>query len=333
MRQSPCDAAFPIRTADPPVPAGTLTWSRQVVTYPSQTPGKDPPDMASRARKKDGFWETVKTVFWALLIAMAFRSILYQPFSIPSGSMKPTLLVGDYLFVSKFAYGYSRYSLPFSPDIFDGRIFGSMPDRGDVVVFKKPGEDKCTEGPVAFLVRMVNNLASIAGVTRAYRGPNDCTDYIKRVVGLPGDRIQMIDGVLHVNGQKAGMTRAENFSEPKGLDGEVHRLGSCVNAPVPQGGDCEMEHWIEELPGGHKHSILNIGDISVDDTDVYVVGEGMIFFMGDNRDNSRDSRFPDVGQVPYENLIGRAEVIALSASDGFWRIWRWRGDRFFKRIQ
>ena len=135
------------------------------------------------------------------------------------------------------------------------------------------------------------------------------------------------------------MERAENFSEPKGIDGEVHRLGSCVNAPVPQDGTCEMEHWIEELPGTpenpepHKHSILNLGSITVDSTGVYTVGEGMLFFMGDNRDNSRDSRFPDVGQVPYENLIGRAEVIALSASDGFWRVWRWRGDRFFKSIQ
>ena len=289
--------------------------------------------MARSARKKDGFWETIKTVFWALVIAMAFRSILYQPFSIPSGSMKPTLLVGDYLFVSKFSYGYSRYSLPFSPDIFEGRIFGSMPKRGDVVVFKKPGEDVCSEGPLGFFVRMTSYLGSIVGLSRPVRVANDCTDYIKRVVGLPGDRIQMIDGVLHVNGERVGMERAENFSESKGTDGEALRVSNCANAPVPQGGVCEIEHWIEELPGGRKHSVLNLAMTRVDNTPTFIVEEGKIFFMGDNRDNSIDSRYSDVGQVPYQNLIGRAEVIALSSEGAFWEIWKWRGDRFFKSIQ
>ena len=290
--------------------------------------------MARRDGTKDGgFWENTKTVFWALVIAMAFRSILYQPFSIPSGSMKPTLLVGDYLFVSKFAYGYSRYSFPFSPDLFEGRIWETMPERGDVVVFKKPGEDVCSEGPLGFGLRMVNNLASIIGVTRPKAGPNDCTDYIKRVVGLPGDTIEMIDGVLHVNGQRVGMTRAPNFSEPKGTDGEVHRLSNCANAPVPQGGVCEIEHWIEELPGGRKHSILNLSTTRVDNIGPIKVEPGMIFFMGDNRDNSVDSRFADVGQVPVENLIGRAEIIGFSSEGAFWELWNWRGDRFFKSIE
>ena len=110
--------------------------------------------MAKPEKKKEGFWDTVKTVFWALVIAMAFRSFLYQPFSIPSGSMKPTLLVGDYLFVSKFSYGYSRYSFPFSPDLFSGRIWGGMPERGDVVVFKHPKQDQCSEGPIAMAARL-----------------------------------------------------------------------------------------------------------------------------------------------------------------------------------
>ena len=289
--------------------------------------------MARRRDKKDGFWETVKTVFWALVIAMAFRSILYQPFSIPSGSMKPTLLVGDYLFVSKFSYGYSRYSFPFSPDLFDGRIWGSMPERGDVVVFKKPGEDVCSEGPIGFALRMVNNIASVVGLTRAKPGPNDCTDYIKRVVGLPGDTIEMKEGVLYVNGQKVGMSRAENFVERKGTDGEVHRLSHCANAPVPQGGACEIEHWIEELPGGRKHSVLNLGTTPVDNSGPFKVDPGKIFFMGDNRDNSVDSRFRDVGQVPFANLIGRAEMIALSSEGAFWEVWKWRADRFFKSIE
>ena len=110
------------------------------------------------AKKKEGAWETTKTIFWALVIAMVFRSLLFQPFSIPSGSMKPTLLVGDYLFVSKYAYGYSRYSFPFSPDWFDGRIWGALPERGDVVVFKHPRKDQCSEGPVEFAVRIGSNL-------------------------------------------------------------------------------------------------------------------------------------------------------------------------------
>lgn len=289
--------------------------------------------MATKAGKKDGFWETLKTIFWALMIAMVFRSFLYQPFSIPSGSMKPTLLVGDYLFVSKFSYGYSKYSFPFSPDIFDGRIMGSLPERGDVIVFKHPQEDQCSEGPIEFGARIVNNLASIAGVTRAYPGPNDCTDYIKRAIGLPGDRIQMIDGVLHVNGTAVGMERAPNFFEPKGTEGERLRLTNCANDPVPQGGVCEIEHWTEVLPEGRRHSVLNAEHTPVDNTEEFTVKEGHIFFMGDNRDNSVDSRFRSVGQVPIENLIGRAELIAISSAGAFWEVWKWRWGRLFKKIE
>ena len=284
--------------------------------------------MARSERKKDGFWETVKTVFWALLIAMAFRSILYQPFSIPSGSMKPTLLVGDYLFVSKFSYGYSKYSLPFSPDLFDGRIWGSMPERGDVVVFKLPGKDECSEGPVGFVTRIGSGMLSWVGVARPQRDPGDCIDYIKRVIGLPGDQIQMIDGVLHINGQRVGMEKVANFAEPK-----QPNSGPCLNAPVPQGGECEMTHFIEELPGGRKHSVLDLHVTSVDNTPVIEVKEGHILFLGDNRDNSTDSRFRSVGQVPVENLIGRADVIALSSSGAFWEFWKWRWSRIFKSIE
>ncbi len=284
---------------------------------------------AARAKKKEGFWETLKTVFWALVIAMAFRSILYQPFSIPSGSMKPTLLVGDYLFVSKFAYGYSRYSLPFSPDWFpDGRIWGSMPERGDVVVFKHPKKDTCSEGPIGLASRLGKTL-----IGDRVRDPNDCIDYIKRVVGLPGDQVQMIDGVVHINGQRVGMTRADNFVEPKSLDGEYRMLESCLNDPVPQNGACEFEHWIEELPGGRKHSVLNLAPTRADNTPVIKVKEGHILFLGDNRDNSVDGRSSSVGQVPLENLIGRADIIALSSAGAFYEIWKWRGSRFFKSIE
>ena len=280
------------------------------------------------AKKKEGLWETLKTIFWALLIALAFRSILFQPFSIPSGSMKPTLLVGDYLFVSKFAYGYSKYSLPFAPNLFDGRIWGSLPERGDVVVFKHPRKDTCSEGPVELVVRIAGNLFGSHKT-----GPEDCIDYIKRVIGLPGDKVQMVDGVLRVNGQIVGMTRTDNFIERKGLDGEASRLSTCLNEPVPQGGNCAFEHWIEELPGGRKHSVLNLGTTVVDNTDVITVLPEHILFLGDNRDNSIDGRFSQVGQVPLENLIGRADVIALSSGGAFWEIWKWRGSRFFKSIE
>jgi len=270
--------------------------------------------MAASERKSDGLWETVKTVFWALVIAMAFRSILYQPFSIPSGSMKPTLLVGDYLFVSKFAYGYSKHSLPFSPDLFDGRIWGDLPERGDVVVFKKPGEDVCSEGPITFFARIAANIVSISGLTRYRAGPGDCTDYIKRVVGLPGDKVQMIDGVVHINGQRVGMEQAPDIPDP---DAQPRR----------------GTHFIEELPGGVRHSILDTApNHPYDNTDVIEVKPGHVLFLGDNRDNSQDSRYADVGQVPLENLIGRADIVALSSAGAFWEIWEWRTSRFFKSI-
>ena len=283
---------------------------------------------ATGGKKKDGAWETVKTVFWALVIAMTFRSVLYQPFSIPSGSMKPTLLVGDYLFVSKFSYGYSRYSLPFSPDLFDGRLFGSLPERGDVVVFKHPKKDACTEGPIGFVTRLGQNILG-----RFDPGPQDCVDYIKRVIGLPGDRVQMIDGVLHINGQRVGLERTDPFIEPKSTKGEALSTRPCLNEPVPQGGPCEYAHFIEELPGGRRHFFFYVRSTTVFYTPEFIVEEGHILFLGDNRDNSVDSRFASVGQVPLENLIGRADVIALSSAGAFWEVWKWRGARFFKSIE
>ncbi|MGF1447715.1 MAG: signal peptidase I [Pikeienuella sp.] len=296
----------------------------------------------STTKKKDGILDTLKTIFWALLIAGAFRTILFQPFSIPSGSMKPELLIGDYLFVSKFAYGYSRYSLPFSPEwdwLFDGgRILARMPERGDVVVFKHPRFDACSAGAIEQTTDFVLRLLRLRTTTIN----DDCIDYVKRIVGLPGDQIQVRGGLLYINGEAVPTERIEDFVEP------MIRLGSprpdfprCINNPVPPGGDCVKEQFVETLPGDNAHRVINIyGEVGTeglprsgpDNTPVFTVPEGHFFFMGDNRDNSVDSRDGRVGFVPFQNLIGRADIVAISSAGAFWELWNWRFSRSLELI-
>jgi signal peptidase I len=256
-------------------------------------------------KAQDGILETVKTVVYALLIAGLFRTLFFQPFWIPSASMKDTLLVGDFLFVNKMAYGYSRVSCPFSLCPISGRLFGSEPKLGDVVVFRHP----------------VNG-----------------EDYIKRLIGLPGDKIQMKDGVLFINGVEATQEQAGEFVETYEKQGPVGNTPRC-KVPVGMGGDCVKDRYVETLPNGRKHDVLNIENRTglPDNTAVYTVPEDHFFFMGDNRDNSTDSRFEQtaggVGFVPRENLIGRADRIMFSsAGRRMLYFWTWRGDRFFKRI-
>ena len=240
-------------------------------------------------KQESSLWSNVKVIVQALLLAVVIKTFLFQPFTISSGSMMPTLLVGDYLFVNKFSFGYSRYSLPFSPNLFSGRIFGSDPDRGDVVVFRYP--------------------------------PNPDIDYIKRVIGLPGDRVQVRNGILYLNDEPVPRTADGTFTSD-------YRRDPGRDIPV----------FRETLPDGVSYDTLDeLRNGPGDNTREFIVPEDHYFMMGDNRDNSLDSRF-DVGFVPAENLIGRASLIFFSLGNdtSFAQIWKWpfnmRWDRMFKVI-
>jgi signal peptidase I len=231
-------------------------------------------DVAAQRASKGGRWPIALAIVAGLILLFG-RLFFFQPFSIPSGSMVPTLVIGDYVIVAKYPYGFSHFSLPafldWAPGSMPGRLFASQPRRGDVIVFKLPRDSE--------------------------------TDYIKRLIGLPGDKIQMIKGRLYINGAIVERTPLPPYS-------------------IADGGPTNVAHYQETLPGGVKHEIIEVSgdDGEYDNTGVYTVPPGNYFMVGDNRDNSLDSRMPaeraGVGFVPFENLIGRAEVILFSAKEG-----------------
>ena len=217
------------------------------------------------------------SLVWIILIALIFRAFLFQSYNIPSGSMLKNLLVGDYIFVSKYTYGYSKHSLPFSIPLIPNRIFSSEPMRGDVVVFKLPSDGK--------------------------------TDYIKRVIGMPGDKIQIINGEVYINNQKLSYKEIGVYEDNNLINRKKKTLG-CRNE--------KLKILEETLPNGKSYNILDSDTTSyADNTGIYNVPKDHFFVMGDNRDNSQDSRYiKSVGFIPFDNLVGRAELIFFS--------WNWR---------
>lgn len=243
--------------------------------------------------------DNVKTLFYALVIALFIRSLFFQPFYIPSSSMEPNLLIGDRLFVSKYSYGYSRHSLPFSPKIYSKRIFEKAPKRGDTIVFKTNYKNDDI-----FLIRILCNLFKSCK-----------TDYIKRLIGLPGDKIQFINGNLFIN----------NFKVSKTKIGEFKNFGL----------------YVEKLPNGVSYkAIYDDKNDRWNDSDIYNIPEDHYFFLGDNRDNSRDSRYyTGPGYIHKNNLVGKARIIFFSTDrekGSFFKFWDWnqiiRKDRLFKKI-
>ncbi len=241
---------------------------------------------------ESSFFEFIKTIFYAVIIAIIFRSLLFEPYNIPSGSMLPNLLIGDYLFVSKYSYGYSRFSFPFGAvPLPEDRVFGSEPERGDVVVFKLPS--------------------------------NTSINYIKRVIGLPGDRLQMKSGKLFLNGHLVNQYNDGNFKHVYNNQYEQF-----------------LDQYKEKLDNGRSYSILNINDFQpLDNTKEFIVPDSHYFMMGDNRDNSLDSRANGGWFVPFENLVGKGNFIffSISGDTRFWQFWRWpfniRFNRIFQKIQ
>jgi signal peptidase I len=254
-------------------------------------------------QESGGVGELIRVVIHAFILALIVRTLFFQPFNIPSGSMQDTLQIGDFVFVSKWSYGYSRYSIPFSPNVLGGErvmgFWGHTPQRGDIAVFKFPMDTRACGTAFAC----------------------DATDYIKRVIGLPGDTVQVKDGILYINGTAVPRQK---------MPDRVVNLGA-----FPQ----RVSVYKETLPNGVSYETLDQGHSRYDDTELFTVPAGHYFMMGDNRDNSLDSRAHPVpgengvGFVPLENFVGKAQLIFFSVEDApAWQFWRWPWTVRFERL-
>ncbi|MDE8654381.1 signal peptidase I [Novosphingobium album (ex Liu et al. 2023)] len=274
------------------------------MTETAPAPAKEPPaDHAEPEEKQENF---LVFLLKLVVIVLVFRSFIFSPFNIPSESMLPRLENGDYLLASKWSYGFSKYSLPFSVPLIPGRILASQPTRGDIAIFKAP--------------------------------PGNDVDYIKRVIGLPGDRIQVRGGQLFINGKAVPKRRIGDFLLPVSANTRCYAIQ--FEATLPDGSSvCRYPQFRETLPGGKSYNVLDLGQTPQDDTEVYAVPQGHLFLMGDNRDNSLDSRFPAVegqgiGIVPQENLVGKASVMMFSTDGGseWLKPWTWFTSARWSRI-
>ncbi|MBV8687272.1 MAG: signal peptidase I [Alphaproteobacteria bacterium] len=260
-----------------------------------------------QAKAKGGLAETTRFLLFLFVFTLFLRTFIIAPFMIPSGSMLPRLMIGDYLFVAKWPYGYSRYAMPFGLGRFEGRYLAGEPERGDIVVFRYPGKDE---------------------------------DWVKRLIGLPGDKVQMRAGQLFLNGRPVTRVRIADFRMPRSANSPCRYVGNYRPAPATDGdGDfCPYPRFRETLPNGRSYDVLDQIHGIADDTPVYTVPAGHYFMMGDNRDDSADSRFTladqGVGFLPRDNLIGRP-VVTFFSTDGsaeWLKPWTWFSAMRWERI-
>jgi signal peptidase I len=298
--------------ADDPLPqpagaaAGVPTHMVQEEAPPppsGRTPSPATAGEDQQEEKKESWWETIRFFLLLFLAAVVIRSLLFAPFSIPSGSMLPNLMIGDYLFIAKWPYGFSRFSFPFGVATFDGRILAGVPERGDIVVFRHPNTDD---------------------------------DWVKRVVGLPGDRIEVRGGQVILNGRPVPRQRIADYAMPVTANSPCRGRGAVRQIEGPDGPVCAFPRFRETLPGGRSYEVLDqVTDGDTDDFAPIVVPEGHLFVMGDNRDDSADSRVPadpnlpieeqGVGLLPMENVLGRATIVFWSTdgSSAWLKPWTW----------